>query len=133
MCESTYDGVLLLDRGQRASGVDLGPHGVDVGAGGGEHRRQIGAVLDLAGGGVAVLEQRVVDVEEHVRLRVAHGDRRLQGEQAAVRLGALPDRRLTLGDVGLAEGERQERDVPVGTGRSPAMTWSWAMRAYGQR
>ena len=106
--------VLLLDRRQRASAVDLRPQGLEVGTGGGEDRRQIGAVLDLTAGCVAVLEQRVVDVEEDVRLGVPRGDRRLQGEQTAVRFGALPDRRLTLGDVRLAEGERQERDVPVG-------------------
>ncbi len=75
------------------------------------------AVLHLAGRRVAVLEQRVVDVDELVGLRVTDGHRRLQGEEAGVLLGLAPRRRrLALFDVGLAERERQERDVPVGAG-----------------
>ena len=65
---------------------------------------------------MAVLEQGVVDVDEPLGLGVAHGDRRLQREQAGVGLGPLPHRGLALGDVGLAERERQERHVPVGAG-----------------
>ena len=42
VCESTYDVCSFSTVGQRASAVDLGPQRVDVGAGGGEHRRQIG-------------------------------------------------------------------------------------------
>ena len=112
--------VLLLDRRQRAAGVDLGPHGVDVDPG---RRRAPGArslaVAELAAGRVTVLEQRVVGVEEVLGLGVADGDRRLQGEQAAVALRALPHRRLAFGDVGLTEREGEERDVPVGAGREP--------------
>ena len=112
-------GVLLLDRRQRLPGVDLGAHGVGVDTGGGEHGRQLVPVLQLPGGDVAVLEQRVVDGVELLRMAVAHGDRRLQGEQPGVVVGPLPHRWLTLGDVRLTERERQERDLPVGACPQP--------------
>ena len=98
-----------------------------------QHRGELLALAQLAGVDVAVLEQGVVDVEEVLGLRVADGQRRLQGEQAAVDLGALPDGRLALLDVGLGEREGEEPDVPVGTGAQPGDHVSWAMRAYGQR
>ena len=116
VCESTY---AVCSFSTVASGRPLSTSAqtaVDVDAGAGEHRRQVVAIGDRAGGGVAVLEQGVVGVEEHVGLGVADGDRRLQGEQAGVGLGPLPHRRLALGDVGLAERERQQRDLPVGAG-----------------
>ena len=84
-----------------------------------EDRRQIVACAQLTGDGVAVLEQRVVHVEEVRGLVVAHSDRHLQREQPGVHLGALPHRRLTFGDVDLPERERQERHVPVGATAQP--------------
>ena len=119
LCDSTNRRVLLLDCRQRAPGVDLGPHGVDVGAGGGQHGRQLVAVPQVAGPGVAMLEELVVHVAEHVGLGVTHGQRRLQGEQPAVGLRALPHGCLSVLDVGLGQGEWQERDIPVGARPQP--------------
>ena len=66
---------------------------------------------------MAIFIHRVVRGEERIGLGVAHGDRRLQGEDARVVLWAIPDVGHALFDVGLAETKREEGDVPVRAGR----------------
>ena len=60
-------------------------------------------------------EQRAVDGGEPLGEPVADDDADLQGQQAAVAVGLVPDVGVALLDVGLAEREGDEPDVPVGT------------------
>jgi len=62
---------------------------------------------------VASGEQRPVDARECVGEVIPNDHARLQSKDAAVLLGFLPHSRLTLLDVGLAQGEGQERHFPI--------------------
>ena len=89
--------------------VDVDPDGLE----GAPHGLGIAEVAALV---VAEGEERLVGVEEQLGLLVADHDAGLEGEEPGLVLGVVPDVRLALGHVGLAEGEGHEGHVPRGAG-----------------
>ena len=115
-CSATVALVLLADRLERLARGDRGEHGVGVDPDGlerGAHRVGVAQVATVV---VPEGEERLVRVEEPLGLLVPHHDAGLERQQAGLVLRVVPHVGLAFGHVDLAEGERHEGDVPVGTG-----------------
>ena len=78
-------------------------------------------------------EQGDVDGGELLGILVTHDDAGGQSNQIVRTSPGRPTRGSTFGHMALAEGERQEGDVPVGAVGQAATRCSWALRANGQR
>ena len=110
------DGLLVgpADLLDRRTGLDLGDHLVardaDAVEDAGHHlgEPEVETVV------VAGREQGDVRIEEAVGVLVPHHDARRQGHEVLRLVGVVPHRRVALGDVDLAQREREERHVPVG-------------------
>ena len=90
-------------------------------------------VAQLTGPAVAVLEQGVVDGEELLGLGVADGHADLQGEEAAVGLGASHTAARPSSTWAWPSEKGRNVTSQSAPARSPSRTCSWAMRANGQR
>ena len=89
---------------------------VGVGAVGLEHLAHDVLLADVAAFVVAGREQRPLHGGEGLGPAVAHGDAGLHGQKSGLLGRVVPHVGLALFDVGLVEGERHPRHVPVGAG-----------------
>lgn len=80
-----------------------------------QHRAQRGPIAQVASFVVAEREQRCVDAKELLGEAVADHDPDLTGEEVLLSFGIVPDRRATLFDVRLVEGERNEANLERST------------------
>jgi hypothetical protein len=106
-------GVLVADRRQRSTRVDFGENGFGIDSASSQDDRQRLSVTKVAVASVPKFVESVVQLDERVRLVVAHGDSDLQSEKPGIGFGGVPHIGHAGFDVGLSETEGDEGDIPI--------------------